>query len=669
MAPEKPLPLPDQFSDVDEYVDSLLAFGSSSNLLQTLCGGVHILDFFTRTPDLYSLVLPWEWRDWVKSVDMMDFLDLLMREKLDKFDAHASLDGSERAKEDSWRGAPLPPKSLVQYIQNVRRHSLRRDFHTIGSSSKASASKEPSMARHVAVGMKVKKVHEVDNFARYVDKLTADIAVARDREITHLVDFGSGQNYLGRALASQPYNKRIIAVESKEHNIEGAKNMDVHAKLAPKLKIMRNKKEYRAGLDDAKAMKDQSNTREMSLRTKNICSNGYFATSTEQSNGTRDEDSTPSNEDGAVSQTQVEGAGSIQYVAHRITDGNLAPVITQIFGEPAIESPQSKQSSSTTPSASTDLSPASPTASTDPSLLVLSLHSCGNLLHHGLRSLLLNPSVHAVAMIGCCYNLMTERLGPPTYKLPSLRPAHPRLDATSNACDPHGFPLSQRLEHYAPLVHSPLTGAPEAATPNTGFRLNITARMMAVQAPQNWGRSDSEAFFTRHFYRALLQRIFLDRGVVTAPTGANDVVGGRSPAGWSGRSSGGQPIIIGSLRKRHYGSFVAYVRAAVEKLTAVDPGVGDAEGERARAAFFAEKMAGLEDVEIEAYEARFGERKKELSVVWSLMAFSAEVIEAIIVVDRWLFLREQECVRDAWVEPVFEYGMSPRNLVVVGIKK
>ncbi|KAJ9639980.1 hypothetical protein H2199_006213 [Coniosporium tulheliwenetii] len=668
MAPEKLLPLPHQFSDVDEYVDSLLAFGSSSKLLQTLCGGVHILDFFTRTPDLYSLVLPWEWRDWVKSVDMMDFLDLLMREDLNKFDAHASLDGTERAKEGSWRGGLLPPKSLVQYIQDVRRHSLRRDFHTVGSSSKASASKEPSIARHVAVGMKVKKVHEVDNFARYVDKLTADIAVARDREITHLVDFGSGQNYLGRALASRPYNKHIIAVESKEHNIEGAKSMDVHAKLAPKLKIMRNKKEYRAGLDDAKAMKDQSNIREMSLRTKNICSNGYFATSTEQSNGTRDEDSTPSNEGGAVSQTQAEGAGSIQYVAHRITDGNLAPVISQIFGEPALGSSQPKQSSFTTPSASTDLSPASPTIPTEPSLLVLSLHSCGNLLHHGLRSLLLNPSVHAVAMIGCCYNLMTERLGPPTYKLPSLRPAHPRLDTTSNACDPHGFPLSQRLEHYAPPTRTIESLGQETA--DAGFRLNITARMMAVQAPQNWGRSDSEAFFTRHFYRALLQRIFLDRGIVTAPTGADDdVVGGRSPAGWSGRSSGGQPIIIGSLRKRHYGSFVAYVRAAVEKLTAVDPGAEDAEGERAKAGFFAEKMAGLEDAEIEAYEARYRERKKELSVVWSLMAFSAGVIEAIIVVDRWLFLREQECVRDAWVEPVFEYGMSPRNLVVVGIKK
>jgi hypothetical protein len=55
--------------------------------------------------------------------------------------------------------------------------------------------------------------------------------------------------------------------------------------------------------------------------------------------------------------------------------------------------------------------------------------------------------------------------------------------------------------------------------------------------------------------------------------------------------------------------------------------------------------------------------------VWSLMAFSAGVVESLIVVDRWLWLQEQEEVAEAWVEPVFDYAVSPRNMVVVGIKK
>jgi hypothetical protein len=51
------------------------------------------------------------------------------------------------------------------------------------------------------------------------------------------------------------------------------------------------------------------------------------------------------------------------------------------------------------------------------------------------------------------------------------------------------------------------------------------------------------------------------------------------------------------------------------------------------------------------------------------MAFSAGVVESVIVVDRWLFLKEQKEVKNCWVEAVFDYEQSPRNMVVVGIKR
>lgn len=82
-------------------------------------------------------------------------------------------------------------------------------------------------------------------------------------------------------------------------------------------------------------------------------------------------------------------------------------------------------------------------------------------------------------------------------------------------------------------------------------------------------------------------------------------------------------------------------------------------------------MGNVTDEEIAAYEERYELQKKELSVMWSLMAFSAGVVESLVVVDRWVFLREAvergEC-REAWVQGVFEYAVSPRNLVVVGVK-
>ncbi|KAI9761988.1 MAG: hypothetical protein M1835_008096 [Candelina submexicana] len=663
MAPSCPLPLPKGFSCAEDYVNSLLAFSTSSDTFQTLCGGVHILDFMTRDPDLYSVVLPEAWRTWFCEHKIEDILDLLMREDLTQFEETGdSYENGLEVQEQSytWRGGSRPPSSLLMYVRDIRRHSLDRTFRKAEPSSIAQGKKGSGLARNVAVGMKPKKVHEVQNFAQYVDHLTIDIGTRSGHKITHLVDFGSGQNYLGRVLASQPYNKHIVAIESKDLNIDGARGMDITAKLTKKENAMRNKKQFRL---DEKMPKS-------SLNSENVSSEPSIpATSLELGREIERR-----KVDYAVKYTGS-GDGTIQYVKHEILDGKLPPVVRHIVNGPnrdIIPSPangtpnnlrhnvQRHQSDSTfAPSKSTEsklhivadavlgsvesvfIGPLNlqlrDTAT--PGLLVISLHSCGNLLHHGIRSLLLNPLVRGVALIGCCYNLVTERLGPPSLKLPTLRPANARLGRTSSAQDPHGFPMSERLATYSHRH-------------GRGLRLNITARMMAVQAPQNWTSTESEAFFTRHFFRALLQRIFLDRGVVGKPTTAESDVFAGSPAGWSG---GTQPIIIGSLRKACYTSFVAYVRGAVAKLIA-DPEYGIS---------IEEHMAGLMDTEIEKYERTYHAKKKELSIVWSLMAFSAGVVESVIVVDRWLFLKEHEhIVKDCWVEAVFDYKISPRNLAV-----
>ena len=582
MGPDKPLPHGDHFEDTDDYVSSLLGFVGTNELLRVLCGGVHILDFFTSEPDLYSQILPQEWRDFFKQRDIMDILDLLMREPMGDLDGHTSA---------SWRDGARPPQSLINYIATVRKHLLNRRPDSTQCARNRAMKPTQKLARNVAVGMNVKKVHEVGLFASYINNLTKEISSTTDHDISHLVDFGSGQNYLGRALASEPYNRGIVAIESKDSNAEKAKEFDVQAKLAVKDKILRNKKAFRAGVDIPHV----------------IVSPKELPTPPPEASTPMDGDVTSDSGNAAI-EHPAEGKGTIQYVSHRISDGNLADVISRM-----------------------------PTSS--PQLMTISLHSCGNLIHHGLRSLVTNPSVKAVAMVGCCYNLLTERLGPATYKLPGLRPTrshHPRLEREGEARDPNGFPMSQRLCQYGD---------------GKGIRLDITARMMAVQAPQNWGEKDSEGFFTRHFYRALLQKVFLDYGVVGPPSKEYE---GASPAG----HSSGTPVVIGSLRKSCYVDFVSYVRGALAKLEC-QPDIGDR---------IKDKMSGLSDEDIAAYETAYAHRKKELSVVWSLMAFSAGAIEATIVVDRWLWLREQREVKEAWVESVFDYGISPRNLVVVGVK-
>ena len=133
----------------------------------------------------------------------------------------------------------------------IRRHALLRDLKgRIQRTSSNLSTSQGALPRHVAVGMKPKKIHEVENFVQYIDNLIADIDKSNTQPITHVIDFGSGQSYLGRALASPPHNKRVVALESKEHNIKGAKNMDVTAKLVEKEKIIRNKKQFRMGSPD-----------------------------------------------------------------------------------------------------------------------------------------------------------------------------------------------------------------------------------------------------------------------------------------------------------------------------------------------------------------------------------------------------------------------------------
>jgi len=604
LPPASPLPL-NGFEKAEQYVESLLSFITSSDLFQKLCGGVHVLDFLTNEPDLYSTILPEEWRVWFQYNDVSDILDLLMREDADEIERmKCILDGSyEQETNRTWRHGPIPPMSLLNYIQSIRKHALDRSFtsHDMRWNGNNLSNLTP-LPRHVAVGMKPKKKHEVQNFAKYINELAAYIDESDSHKITHVVDFGSGQNYLGRALASPPYHKRVVALESKQLNISGAKDMDVTAKLAEKKKILRNKKEYRQGLPKRQQQRPVTDLVESEDSAREFPS----------PLGRID----PILRDGGH-HSDVDG--SIQYIETFIEDGDLSTVVGQVEGLSIGVSSNHM---------------------TDSQLLVVSLHSCGNLLHHGLRSLVLNPAVKAVAMVGCCYNLLTERQGPPTYKLPSLRSPNRRLDQTSSAYDPHGFPMSHRLLSY-PLPQG------------CGIRMNITARMMAVQAPESWTTPECESFFTRHFYRALLQRILVDLGIVDKPTSSDSV--SVSPRGWTGA---GAPLTIGSLRKACYTSFSAYFRGATAKL-AEDPHRGIA---------ISQLMEKLTDEEIHLYEEKHAAKKKELSIIWSLMAFSASVVESAIVIDRWLYLTEQKEVKDCWVETVFDYKQSPRNLVVVGIK-
>ncbi|KZZ90979.1 hypothetical protein AAP_03620 [Ascosphaera apis ARSEF 7405] len=598
MTTRRPLPIPDEWASPDDYVQSLLSFATQSNLFRNFAGGIHILDFLTREPDLYTTVVPEDWRNFFDQHAILDILDLFLREPIDQYQT-ATKDDNNGQKGLGYRDGPAPPTSLIEYIHQIRRHNLQREF------TPQPDSKFGKIPPHVAIGMKPKKMHEVENFSRFVNAFADDVHAKRGEAVSHIVDFGSGQNYLGRNLASPPYNRKIIAIERRHHNIHGAMGKDVHAKL--KLKKAAKKgaeKQEEAKAGDAAMVCDEPVTLD---RDENGQPTAVLVASEKADRDLN----------GKMNHLDLGPSGSVEYIEHDIQDGYLEPIIQHVVN----------------PSHPLEDAPLN-----DPArVMVISLHSCGNLVHHGIRSFVLNPSVVAIAMIGCCYNLMTERLGPVTYKLPTLRSMHPRLEATSNAYDPHGFPMSKTMEDFE---HEG----------GKGIKCNITARMMAVQAPYNWGPEDSEGFFTRHFFRALLQRVFVDYGIIPVPVVSSDDQSDVLT----------QPLIVGSLRKASMTSFVSYARAALNKLVR-DEHYGDA---------IAEKLVHITDEELQQYADKYAHKKKALSIIWSLMAFSASIVESLVVTDRWLFLREQkELIKEAWVEPVFEYAWSPRNLAVIGIKR
>ncbi|KAH7318459.1 methyltransferase domain-containing protein [Stachybotrys elegans] len=593
MLPDKSLPYTGDFSSGEEYVEELLDFATSSDLFQILCGGVHILDSFTMEIGHFT-GLPSEWHNYLLSTDIMRILDLFFRDDL------------ETVVPEPEGG---PPESLMQYVRTIRRLALGRKY----TPSKA---KLPALTRLVSVGMKPKKIHEVTNFADYVDRLSGDVTRRTGQTITHFVDFGSGQNYLGRALASKPYNRHVIAVEGRDTNVVAARDLDLKSGLAITPTVRRNKKLWMKILNIV-GPEGRNDPNAMAEAIKQV-----------------------SKEDGADFRPMIElgvvyGAddgGMIHYISGRLDSGDLSDVIAQA------EETEMKQGNKE-----------------ELKMMAVSIHSCGNLSHYGIRSLLLNRNIRAVAIVGCCYNLVTEKLGPPTYKHTFLRPTlqalNGRVFQESHKRDPQGFPMSRKFSTYK----------------DEGVRLNITARMMACHAPENWTREESEDFFTRHFYRALLQKIFLDRGVVQKvrhrdPNDPRSQEEEDKEVADTPFDSSTNPIIIGSLRKPCYVSFKTYVRGAIEKLTT--------SGEfKKYTEVMQEKMADMSDEEIDEYETRYQGRKKEICVMWSLMGFSATVVESLMAADRWMFLKESDQVEEAWVETVFDYKQSPRNLVVVGVKK
>ncbi|KAG0180195.1 hypothetical protein DFQ28_001635 [Apophysomyces sp. BC1034] len=180
--------------------------------------------------------------------------------------------------------------------------------------------------------------------------------------------------------------------------------------------------------------------------------------------------------------------------------------------------------------------------------------------------------------------------------------------------DSAGFPLSRMLRA-------------------NDYRMKTTARVLACQSPARWAIEKKESLksFEQHFFKSLLQHILVEKGLATPSS----------------------PLVVGKVNKKK--DFASYVSAALKRLNLPPDTIPLDEAEDY---YRTMKTKGID---------------KQLIIVWTLRALLAPVLESIILVDRWLYLKEAVAANPSpnqgvWMWPLFDPSTSPRNVVFVASK-
>ncbi|KAG1179940.1 hypothetical protein G6F70_008476 [Rhizopus microsporus] len=188
--------LPEKYKNksVQEYLDDLLEFYNEYFWL------IHVLPFNFITH-----------RQW-------DQFDVEWRNALMSFMEQAG---------DNWAKALLEsilntndysiwPESLRNYIEKTRDLSLPRNEEPFQNN-------QANISKQILGGMSDKKIHEVELMGQLIKQ------VANERGITSVIDLGSGQGYLSRALAFD-HGFDVVAVDMSEIQTKGAIRFDEKAK-------------------------------------------------------------------------------------------------------------------------------------------------------------------------------------------------------------------------------------------------------------------------------------------------------------------------------------------------------------------------------------------------------------------------------------------------------
>ncbi|XVF18237.1 hypothetical protein REPUB_Repub11eG0004100 [Reevesia pubescens] len=301
------------------------------------------------------------------------------------------------------------------------------------------------------------------------------------------------------------------------------------------------------------------------------------------------------------------------------------------------------------------------------SLLLAGLHACGDLSVTMLKTLLECEEVRAVVSIGCCYNLLSE-------------------EGFENAPIQYGFPMSHGVK-------------------TVSLSLGKSSRDLACQSAERWrslGKDAGLHNFELHAFRAAFQMVlykYFPEVVITSPS-----IGRQ---GKTLRRKQQRRIMESELHNEESTYLSLPKRGACnmdETCSITQSGEsepGDTSGVRLDVDALFNRMSlhtgsrcewttsadkySLFEKFCQSGLCRLGLKPSDdinfcaiwkevepyvnlIGVYWSLRAAFGPLLETVILLDRLLFLQEQDGQLEAVMLPIFDPAISPRNVAIIAKK-
>ncbi|CAN0891162.1 Methyltransferase-like protein 25B [Linum grandiflorum] len=278
------------------------------------------------------------------------------------------------------------------------------------------------------------------------------------------------------------------------------------------------------------------------------------------------------------------------------------------------------------------------------SLVLAGLHACGDLSVTMLKTFSECKEAKAIVSIGCCYNLLSEAC----------------LDSPDSQT---GFPVSNGVR-------------------STGISLGKSSRDLACQSAERWSCLEKDAGiqnFDLHAFRAVFQMVLFKHypsSVTESPS-----VGRQGKALRRQQRKGASTWSSENSKETSNGTGINHAAQPLDSRmddnssSEMDRSANKALSASPDKCTLFEKFSvsglsrlGLKPLEEIDFREIWNEAQPCAELIgpyWSLRAALGPVLETLILLDRLLFIQEQDGIEDATMLPIFDPAISPRNLAII----